>query len=566
LGREKPDIRSRRNALIALFILFTLVLGLVAFYVSPVGNKVSSRIASCEAPSDYIVPPSWKTWRSTQSSGTRNHVAIPEFYAAVDNQIENIKNGVMFVDRRGPIQKLSKIGWDDESHGNYYATQLHGLVGIGTLLHQNEKMPTQVEHAIGTHIQNWALCSAHNPSINSRSWYEGTVIKRLSNLLKASEYLDKHASLGNLSRVELDYLIDFNANYLLDTPEIYFLGNHGIRQDMVLAAAALLLPEHPRSNQMLKLAENRLETAATELFTEEGIWKEHAPGYVYYALWLIDSIKALDNASGEFNPSKFVSRYDSSLQYLLSVLLPNGDIPYIGSSGASELRIQNQQKEKVAETNSRTVKHFPDYGHAVVRGDYPDGLYLLFVASQNLPAGKRHADDLSFILYKHGRAWITEGGHQTYGLTNMTKYIRSPFAHNTYTLDDRYIAEDARPDLAVRLLDVSEDKNRITLRGETERFHKPAKFKREVEIIDYSKVVLRDTLAGKGKWQGRLQLPGDLSVAIEDDLVIATSHEGHKMYIKFSSDQPYTLSTCHGQKKPICGWANPAHNLGQLPL
>jgi hypothetical protein len=213
-------------------------------------------------------------------------------------------------------------------------------------------------------------------------------------------------------------------------------------------------------------------------------------------------------------------------------------------------------------TKARSLSVFPDYGHAVVRGNHPDGLYLLFVASQNLPAGKRHSDELSFLLYNHDRAWITEGGHQTYEVTGMSKYLRSPLAHNTYILNGEQIGELSRPDLAVDLVSATEENGNVRLHGRSERFLSKATFERVIDVSDYATVTVKDTLQGDGRWQGRLQMPGDLFVVVDGNVVTATDDSGRSMTISFSSDAPLSFSTCRGEEKPICGWAKGIDEFG----
>ena len=538
---------------------------MVAYWVTL--STASPEIATCSSPARQIVPDDWPHRESLTGNleAIATDIPIPSFTAGGARQFEYLKDGQLFVDRRGPIQRLDDVRWDDEDHGRYYSTQLHGLVGIGTVFELGDSISDEKAAAIGDHILNWGHCAAHNPGINSRAWYEGTVIKRQSNLLLALQYMAQGGELGDLSIEKLLYLIDANAAYLLDTDDVYAIGNHGIRQDMLLAATALTLPHHPRADEMLQLAKDRLEEAAVDLFTGEGIWMEHAPGYVHYALRLMDDVRNLHKASDRFSPALFLSRYDSSLDYLLSSLLPDGLIPYVGSSGAWRISMQITDQEHIdafLTTKERSLSTFPGYGHAIVRGDLEDGLYLLFVASQNLPAGKRHSDDLSFLLYKYGRPWISEGGHQSYELTGMTSFLPSPFAHNTYVLDNEHLGENQRPDLKTELIDARKNGDQIVLAGYTERFTKPARFERRIEVDDFSTLSITDTVQGDGAWEGRLQLPGDLEVLEDDGAVVATASDGTQMILLFASDTPLSFSTCFGEEDPICGWATAGHDFG----
>lgn len=495
---------------------------------------------------------------------------IPSFSAGGRAQLDHIKQGKIFVDRRGPLQPLDNVEWSSLEYGRYYATQLHGLVGVGAALEQNEKLPNNISKAIGDHIREWGLCAAHNAELNKRNWHEGTVIKRMANLLVALNYLRHWGDLGDLKYEELIYLLDLNARFLLDTKNVYSFGNHGIRQDMLLAATALTLPSHPRAGEMLQLAEQRLTVASKNLFTETGIWKEHAPGYVNYVLRLMEDVQDLNNASEDFNPDLFLGRAETSLQFLLTSLLPDERIPYVGMSGVQYV-LQNKWLNLDIGTflasKARTLSAFPEYGHAIVRGEHPNGLYLLFVASQNLPAGKRHADDLSVLLYNYGRPWITEGGHQTYELSGMTTFLRSSYAHNTYTLDGQAMPGNVKPELDTDLTAADKDGTHIALAGYTERFLNPASFERRIEVDDFSRLTIRDRLRSVKKsahWEGRFHFPNDLETKIDGNSVFVSDPAGATMTLQFSSGASLAFSTCRGEESPICGWGKARDDFGPL--
>jgi Heparinase II/III-like protein/Heparinase II/III N-terminus len=411
--------------------------------------------ASCPQPRDTVIPDDWREQHGEE--GTAFHDAVlsaearktilqpsrvtpaPSFASASpERQIASFQAGRVIVRSSTPEQDIGAVDWAIKSEGPYYSTQLHGLAGIGNALSSPKKLPEEIERAIAAVIKDWAVCNIPGPGLNDRAWYEGTVVKRLSNLLVALNYMKRHGSIAGLSYEELIYLIVANKDHLIEADEIYVLGNHGIRQDMVIAATAVALPELPESDGLIQLAEARLRKASEELFTAEGIWAEHAPGYVNYALRLMFEIKELADADPRFNPDAFLNRIPTSLDYLLTSLTPDVQIPWIGETGTrvprSEVaeyaqRVHGKSLREHVIGLAGTARLYRDYGHAIVREE--DGFYLLFHAAQNLPAGKRHEDALSFLLFNRGRLWITEGGFQSYEPTDMTRYLASPHAHNT---------------------------------------------------------------------------------------------------------------------------------------
>lgn len=492
-------------------------------------------------------------------------VPIPRFLAKVENQIALIRSGKLFVDDNGPYIGLSDVDWSSNNH-TFFSTQLHGLVGIGAVLVQGEKLPADVETSVAEHIRDWAIKNTREKARNPRAWHEGTTMKRISNLLHLLNYVRHHGEIQGITLSEILYLIDDNASFLLDEPNIYKRGNHGVRQDIVLAATALSLPMHPRSGEMISLAEERLDAAATEQFTEGGIWLEHAPGYVNYMLRLMNDLSRLVSASPNFNPTRFIDNIAASRYYLMSVLFPDGMIPPVGRSSRMTVSPSVAHPKKVARhlrEKEYSITSFLDYGHAVVRGRHPDGLYFMFVASQNLPAGKRHSDDLSILVCNHGRIWITEGGQHSTQPSGMTRYLRSPLAHSTYTLNGDYVRSEERPELRTVLTQADEVGEGYRICGFTERFVLPANFERSV-LIDkaFSQISITDRLHVEDDtavWQGRFQIAGDLKVRINGSkVVIKDVQTGDKMIITTSA--PLSFTAVRGQRNPLSGWGrSPEH-------
>ena len=222
---------------------------------------------------------------------------------------------------------------------------------------------------------------------------------------------------------------------------------------MALAATAIALPELPDSEDLIELAEGRLSEQSEKVFTKDGIWAEHAPGYVNYAARLMLDVKELADfdltlqSGGPLEPAADIGRVSGQLTYPR----PPDSLGWQLRGRSAERAGQDRKRafgkslrEQVAGL-SGTAFLYPYYGHAIVREEVR--FYLLFQAAQNLPAIKRHADALSFLLLNKGRVWITEGGlaeHASNERSDMMSYLWSPYAHNTYVYGDEYIKAQAR--------------------------------------------------------------------------------------------------------------------------
>jgi hypothetical protein len=553
--------------------------------------------ASCARPAARIVPEPWARQHMRPGSALYEAVFSPQARARVladarrvpvpyfspgpaNEHRKALRSGRLIVSRAKPAHPLDAIDWASKKYGLYYATQLHSLGAAAAAVSSDKRVGQALERRVGALVTNWALCAAHNPEIHKRAWFEGTVVKRQSTLLHLLAYLRRTGgSLEGLGYDELMYLIVAHADYLLDTPGIHSDGNHGVRQDLMLAATALMLPSLPRAPEMLEVAQRRLNAAAKTLFTAEGIWLEHAPGYVHYALRLMLDIGALAEFSGDFAPREFLAGLDGSARYLARALTPQRTIPWIGISPAQrvtpsvaafiEKRTGATIDQHIARA-SRTLSVYPGYGHAVFRGADPAGLYLIFYAGQNLPAGKRHEDALSFILVNHGRVWITEGGHGSVEGVDLGEYLLSPYAHNTYVHGERHLLADARPDLRTSMREGDRSASRLTAVGTSRRFPTGAMVTRSVQVDDFRTVRVRDELsapAGEERtvWRGFLHFPHDLEVSARGRAIEARDPQTRvTMKLEFSGALAAPFVVYSAQASPPMGWGQTNERLGPV--
>ena len=552
--------------------------------------------ASCPRPRDSVIPDDWHRQHAEQGRALHDAVLsaearktilqpsrvtpVPSFTSASpERQIESLQAGRIIVRSSEPTQEVGAIDWAVSSEGSYYSTQLHGFAGIGNALAASDKLPQHVERTVSSFIKDWAVCNVPQPGLNDRAWFEGTVIKRLSNLLVALNYMKRHGSIAGLSYDQLMYLIDENKDYLVETEQVYAFGNHGIRQDMVLAATAIALPELPDSNELIQLAEERLSEASEELFTREGIWAEHAPGYVQYAVRLMLDIKSLADADPRFYPHAFLSHLPTSLDYLLASLTPDLQIPWIGEAMAkwptvdiSEYaeRIHGESLRDYVRGLAGTARLYPGYGHAIMRED--NGFYLLFHAAQNLPAGKRQEDALSFILFNKGRLWITEGGFQGYEQTPMREYLGSPYAHNTYVYGDDYIAPRKRPDLEAYKRGMTVAGEKVSFAAFSERYPEGASVTRRM-TVDRSTyaITIHDVLSASEAegtcFYGSLHFAPDLKLQldpVEGTILASDPGSGTTLALEFASEHLSGFHRFSGQEDPIRGWGTAAEGFGPV--
>ena len=223
--------------------------------------------------------------------------------------------------------------------------------------------------------------------------------------------------------------------------------NHGMFQDLGLAAYALFIGSEDEKAVYLPLALSRTAEYLDFCFTPDGVHKEHSPEY---AMAILSNIRIYEALLGEASPE--FTAFTSSLkekaeEVLLAFSMPDGVLPRLGDSHAvavDEKTLPESRGEAYlasgGERGERPADdvYYPESGYAVFRSSWDDpaeeATWLLFAAA-TFSSTHKHGDDLEVLLYHKGPLF-TEGGYRDYNYDDPeTAWCYSGFAHNVLLLD-----------------------------------------------------------------------------------------------------------------------------------
>lgn len=82
-------------------------------------------------------------------------------------------------------------------------------------------------------------------------------------------------------------------------------------------------------------------------------------------------------------------------------------------------------------------------GYAVARGYHSDTFFVVVFIASSLSSTHKHCDNLSFTIYFDGIEWLIDPSFYNHEYVNgISKYLRSPEAHNiVYIKDRKYLIE-----------------------------------------------------------------------------------------------------------------------------
>ncbi len=335
-----------------------------------------------------------------------------------------------------------------------------------------------------THLGSWMEQNPYGRGANWNCAME--VALRSINLLAAFDIFRRSKALTEERLFIISRLFDQHGRFILDNNEFSYIAtsNHYLSDVVGLFWIGALMPE-------LEQAEKWLEFGSREMFSEmdkqiqpDGTDFEASTGYhrfvtelfLYSLLILIDRKKKL--ASISMDETFHLEKLRAMLQYLRSIVRPDGGMPLIGDADGSQIIpmvkrnaddtayllslgavLLNDEELKLAEIEPEVLWLFGETGLADLKkmgdeeplrsgrlrdaGAYVmrDGdLYLHFNANDcglNGRGSHGHNDALSIEVSAFGRPFIIDPGSYAYNLDREARHVfRSTVYHSTVMVDD----------------------------------------------------------------------------------------------------------------------------------
>jgi hypothetical protein len=472
-----------------------------------------------------------------------------------------------------PFSKLTE--WSQPGRGNRFHTVLHALEPALTLCRHEHQDPGWLERADAS-ILDWIERNPIAAPAHPRAWFEGTVSKRMFALIQLVHHYGERRTTSAVSLKLLLCMIYQHAQYLSNDATYRPRGNHGMRQDLALIAAAVSFPQFKESEAWLSTALNRLRDQQVRPgFTADGVWREHSPGYHVYVMSLLKAARDMLAGHPRERDAAFLRELDRQSQhYLTHVLDPAGELPPVGDTyrdaGAKEqlgdLLTTAESRYSLSQGREGTPPvtldgHFPASGQVVFRDrwDQPgQSCYLHLHAELHRQFGHRQADDLSFVFHGLGRWWIIDGGRHSSEDCPEYHHLASPFAHNGWTLDGEALEPRNPGGQAFVEPRFSATPELAAARAVTTRFKQPARVTRTLVFLRQRKtIVLVDRLQSgqPGTWQQRLHLAADLAVETRAERTVARAGP-HRLEIVPADAASLRIE--NGDTHPLRGWYAPA--------
>lgn len=444
--------------------------------------------------------------------------------------------------RPWPLQR--PVDWNaDPFHDRNWRFHLHAWRMMDPLLNQYFKTndPKPLREAFD-YALDWFSYHYERNLDSEMAWYDMAAGIRA---MKLGLFVDRyHARALNLSPDEarrLMALVDEHANRL-QVDSFISEGNHGLFQVFGLDVLCQISADRQSCVQGREFASEKFSSILKKQFTEEGVHREASPAYHNFVRGTIVDL----GGAKRFNSKDAVEILSKAAEVEPWLSDPSGDIVAVGDSAG------RSQPLEVPADGSPIVGDFSKSGYAIVRSR--NSMLFVMGMAYGYSLGHKHADDLSFVLFEHGRPIFVDSGKYGYNDDSMRRYIESAAAHNTISL----LRQDVKPTNLIapgsELKPIASDGKRFTISGAIER---PGLFTqaREIQYIPGQLLVVQDKISSEKEQQfvSGLHLARDLTPRMVDGGFDVVLPEGKTVRARLQ-DADCKIEEARGQSNPFLGW------------
>ncbi len=297
------------------------------------------------------------------------------------------------------------------------------------------------------------------------AWYDMAIGLRAYRVGYLLDVVSRDPEVADSSIVALAEAAVVHALALAPEEGFRAHNNHGLYQAAGQVALACRFPELPAMGEALEQGHERLRRMIRAQFAEDGVHREHSPGYHYLLLDTLERLLVCDLIEDP-EVRELGRRAEEVMAWFT---MPNRRIPMIGDTSArvvhhepfdtssnDALRFVATGGESGSPPKNR-LQAYPTSGYVVMRDRWPKGpdryddcSYLMQIAAFESYAHK-HADDFSFVWYDRRMELVVDSGR--YGYLGQTKpnselarqgfmysdpnrvYVETTRAHNTVEID-----------------------------------------------------------------------------------------------------------------------------------
>jgi hypothetical protein len=471
-------------------------------------------------------------------------------------------------------EQSDSILWEEDKTRSFLRL-LHGHTFLGCLTEAYRQTNDIAYVQKGMHlILDWISQHPFEKKRNTMAYHDETTALRLQYWLKF--YIFSRSQIDEKDRLLFEEKMWETAALLAQDHFHSTNTNHGMFQDISLLLFALYFEKERKECQQYKeLAITRLKEYFTNIFTSEGVHKEHSPSYHMLVVNNVKKIAGLLQGIDSDVSQSFMEIYKKGEDFATHIIRPDGCLPAIGDTEAKKVKIEGYAElynspqylyavtsGEYGEAPTERDRVFKESGYAIFRNDWAkkeEATYVLFTAAYHTEYHK-HSDDLNLCIYSNGEI-ITEAGPNGYNYKDpYTQYAYSSFAHNTLIVDGQGLPRVDQQYDKVYLSDYNLSPEEPEATGVNERFAGVKHIRKVKYVKKDQRIIVHDQIHSQKKHEYKILwhvAPG-IRVHVRDMIVELFREERKVAEIEFETSAPIRIQSVQAQTKPtLQGWIFP---------
>ncbi len=321
--------------------------------------------------------------------------------------------------------------------------RLQHLFSLALIAHQEPALRQTAVQRLEADLQFWHAANPPGIGVNYLSAMEEAL--RLISLFHAYDLVRRWASpqtSGIVAAIAAQHALHIQRRLSLYSSA----GNHTIAEATGLLYAGILLPEYPGAARWRETGRRLLRVEAARQIDADGGGIEQATWYLLFITDLLGLAQALLLHTGEAPEPAIDAVLLRSRRFLNSLASGPDDLPRIGDADDGYALSPTLRLSWSSVGDKAPVQcSLRSAGLSLVRQGVQDRLVYLHNPLGMAPGfGHGHADCLSLIFRFAGTDLLIDPGTGRYGgAADYRRYFRSATGHNTATVDDADLADQA---------------------------------------------------------------------------------------------------------------------------
>lgn len=399
----------------------------------------------------------------------------------------------------------------------------------------------------------WADFERTDWNLESFIWNDHAIAARAEVIASYWYHYKDHSSFNVERGGKLLNLAARTTDLLARDINYTFKTNHGMMQSVAILKMAGFFPKVESIQKSKSIALNNLLEQFRYFINKEGVVLEHSAGYHAFGLNLVAAALRRAESLGVEFPDDWPEKHQRGLKFLAALRRPDGSMPKLGDTNET---VRSMVQSYLPE---REFTFAPGAGYTIwwsglARWPQDRELTQTAITWSFFPfMGHKHADELSFTLWKGGQEWWTNVGYWPYTDHRRARAVSWSGSNAPHLVGEPW--NSVRQSIVLAWLNTERLKALDLMRRRTDGF----RVRRQILRLDDSVWITIDSFQDTVQRYGRIVWGLHPSLRSEDlgtsrVFRVAGEKTDLEMDVSFTGSHGIQVRKVRGFDNPVAGW------------